>query len=84
MNFALALQGKGYCLSKLGRYEDALKFFKEFTEINPDDAFVRETMGYIFFVNLNKYEELIIQFNKSLLRSLLPMLTHGIIERVLR
>lgn len=61
---AEGILNKAHGLFGLGNYEEAQKYYKHYTELNPDDESGELALG-ITFVNLNKYEEAIEHFLKA-------------------
>ena len=57
---------RGFCLYNLGRYDDALKAFKETERLKFDVFDYYELIAYIYSLN-NNYEEALKYLNKQLL-----------------
>ena len=57
--------GKGIALSELGKYEEAIKAYKQAIDVNRSDAFAYIYLGELFF-KLCDLENACIQANEAL------------------
>jgi len=65
-NHAQALNALGYTLAdRTGRYEEAYEFIKQALDLNPNDFYILDSMGWVLY-RLGRLEESIEYLNKAL------------------
>ena len=56
----------GLCLTAMGSHEQALKFFKEYRDLVPDDLQIYSIIGEVLWEKLGKFEEAVEYYEKAL------------------